>query len=74
MIVQMNPNVQKVVEFLQREIPADELNGVANAIPAVAAVVWSEYHHQAIRPMKMSEPPITESHLSLAMDEQQVAT
>lgn len=58
MTVEINPSVQKVIEFMQREIPADELNGVADSLPVVAKAIWSRFPTTEIKPMQLVEQPI----------------
>lgn len=50
MIIEMNPNVQKVIEFMQRELPANELNGVAEAIPLIGRAIWTQHPHLPVTP------------------------
>jgi hypothetical protein len=69
MIVEMNESVQKVVEFMQREIPADELRGVARMLPAVAEAIWAAFPATQVNPMRLTGLPI-----SWKQGEQSVAT
>lgn len=61
MILNVHHNLQKVVEFMQREIPADELNAVADALPTMARALWSQCPKTTITPMQLTEPAITTS-------------
>ena len=38
----LDENVAKVVEFMERTVPADRLVNVAQRLPAIARVLWSE--------------------------------
>ena len=58
MQINMHPHVKLVAEFMQREIPLDELQAVAEAMPAVAAAIWPKYEGPGIRPMKLSAEPL----------------
>jgi hypothetical protein len=51
MNIEMHPSVQKVAEFMQRELRCDELQAVARAMPAVAAVIWAQHTGPDVRPM-----------------------
>jgi hypothetical protein len=53
MKLEMHPAVQKVAEFMQRELKCDELHAVADALPAVAAVIWAQHSGPRIRPMEL---------------------
>jgi hypothetical protein len=53
MKIEMHPSVQKVAEFMQRELRADELFAVAEAMPAVAAVLWAQYERAAVVPLNL---------------------
>ena len=37
----LDEHVAKVLEFMEREIPADRLEYVATRLPAVARVIWT---------------------------------
>lgn len=56
--VMMHPSVQSVAAFMQQTLPADELRAVANAIAAVAPIIWSQYAEQRLRPIVLSEPSV----------------
>lgn len=58
MNVEMNASVKKVAEFMQRELPADELRGVANALAVIAPAIWGRYAETPISPMALSESSI----------------
>ena len=53
--IDMDDRVMRVVSFMQRSLPVDDLRGVAEAIAMVAPVIWSNHAHISIRPMRLSE-------------------
>jgi hypothetical protein len=58
MIIKMHPSVQKVAEFMVRELPAAELRVVAEALALVAPVIWAHHQKHDIEPISMEEPAI----------------
>jgi hypothetical protein len=40
--VVLDEDVAKVVEFMERRVPANRLMEVAQSLPAIARVLWSE--------------------------------
>jgi hypothetical protein len=54
----MHPSVQKIAEYMQAELPADQLAGVARALSALAPVLWGQYPVQDICPLKLVHEPI----------------
>jgi hypothetical protein len=57
MIIKMHPSVQKVAEFMQQNIPADELVEVANAIYFLAQPLWSKPLHGSVYPLMLVDEP-----------------
>lgn len=55
----MHPSVQKIAEYMQCELPADQLGGVARALSALAPVLWGQYPAQDICPLRLIHEPIT---------------
>lgn len=53
MNIEMHSSVQKVAEFMQRELPADELRGVADALAVVAPAIWGNYPIKEITPLTL---------------------
>jgi hypothetical protein len=41
-------DVQMVLEFMQKNLPVARLKGVAEAIPQMAALLWSRYPQEAV--------------------------
>jgi hypothetical protein len=60
MNVSLHPDVQRVAEYMQREISADRLVSVAQSLAAVAPLLWSCYHatDQELPILRLSEPSI----------------
>ena len=56
--LEMDAGVRKVVEFMQRELPANDLRGIAAAVAAVGEVVWDTYEYRQVSPLTLREPPI----------------
>jgi hypothetical protein len=54
MNIEMHPSVKKVVEFMQRELPSKELQGVAAAIAIIAPAIWGGHRYKKIKPMQWS--------------------
>lgn len=61
MIIEMNPSVKKVAEYMQRELNRDELLGVAQALAVVAPAIWGG--DVETRPLHLSERPIGSDRL-----------
>ena len=51
MDVTMHPSVQKVAEFMQRNLEVNELRGVAEALHVVAPAIWGNYPKEDILPV-----------------------
>lgn len=54
----MDAGVRKVIEFMQRELPANDLRGIAAAVAAVGEVVWDTYEYRQVSPLTLREPPL----------------
>ena len=50
--VEMHPGLHKVMDFMYRGLPADELRGVASALATVAPAIWACFPETKIRPIK----------------------
>lgn len=59
MEVQMHPGVKKVAEFMQEELPADELAAVAEALALLAPAIWGRYPKVVIAPITLANSPIS---------------
>jgi hypothetical protein len=49
MEVVLDSDVKAVAEFMQNNIPAAKLMGVAEALPTLASILWSKYPQEPIR-------------------------
>jgi hypothetical protein len=58
MNIEMHPSVKKVAEFMQSELPADELLGVVAALAIVAPSMWGRHPKQEIYPLTLAHEPI----------------
>jgi hypothetical protein len=64
MQIQVDPDVQAVLEFMQKNIPADKLIGVAIGIRDVAQALWGHNVHTSVLPMSLAPPDISETQLA----------
>lgn len=64
MQVEIDPDVQAVTEFMQRNIPCDRLVGVAQGVHALAPILWGQYTPTAIRPLALGVLQATASETS----------
>ncbi len=49
--LEIDPDVQAVLEFMQTSMTADKLVGVAESLPVIARLIWGRYtqrHFQAV--------------------------
>lgn len=58
MDIQIHPGVKAVVDFMQRNIPADQLQGVAAGVAQLAPSLWGQYPAPAVYPLTLAEPPL----------------
>jgi hypothetical protein len=49
----IDPDVQAVLEFMQREIPAVRLISVAEAVSAMGPILWGHYDRDTVRPLSL---------------------
>jgi hypothetical protein len=47
--LEIDPDVQAVLEFMQNSMAADKLVGVAESLPAIARLIWGHYTQRPIR-------------------------
>lgn len=55
----MDSDVQIVLEFMQSNIPAVRFVAVANAIKAIAPLLWGEYQPEKVQILWLEPPPIS---------------
>lgn len=58
MELEMHAGVKLVAEFMQRNLRADELRGVASALALIAPVVWGHHPASEVAPLSLGEPPL----------------
>jgi hypothetical protein len=58
MKLEMHENLQRVAEFMQEHIPAQDRCGVAKAIAIIAPALWADLPASDIQPLKLYEPEI----------------
>jgi hypothetical protein len=49
MEVVLDSDVKAVAEFMQNNIPAAKLIGVAEALPTLASILWSQYPQESVQ-------------------------
>ena len=50
--IEMHESVHKVMDYMYRNLQADELRGVANAVAKVAPALWGNFPEKEIRALK----------------------
>ena len=58
MAIQTDRDVEAVVEFMTRTIPASRLVAVAGAVSALAPSLWGQYESERIQPLRLVTEPI----------------
>lgn len=53
MDLRVDPDVQEVAEFMQRRIAASRLVGVADALAAIAPVLWGRYQPEMVDALRL---------------------
>jgi hypothetical protein len=54
-VVVMDPDVQKVAAFMQQNIAAAKLWGIAEALHLIAPSLWGRYAKEDIFPLSLEE-------------------
>lgn len=57
--LEMDADLKLVMEFMRENLPASKLVGVAQALAAVAPVLWGHYEREEVRALTLMNPPIT---------------
>lgn len=73
MELRMHPGLQKVAEFMQETLPANELASVAEALGLIAPVLWGRYAKADIAALALSQRGIAGSTMGSAPQQQGVA-
>jgi hypothetical protein len=50
-------DVQRVLEFMQTNIPAGKLIGVANSIPEIARLLWTHHPQEPVAAIRLVVDP-----------------
>jgi hypothetical protein len=61
MQIQIDIDVQAVLEFMQKNIPADKLIGVSIGVRDMAQTLWGHNVHTSVLPMSLVPPDISET-------------
>jgi hypothetical protein len=60
MYLELDPDVNSVIEFMQRNVPCSKLVGVSSAIQKLAHPLWGHYQGENVRPLSASfDAPIS---------------
>ena len=57
--LEMDVDLKLVLEFMQSNMPASKLVGVAQALAAVAPILWARYEREDVHALVLSVPPFT---------------
>ena len=55
--VEMDESLAAVASFMQATLPAAKLVSVAEALRALAPLLWGSYDREEIRPLALSQAP-----------------
>lgn len=58
MTLEMDSDVKKVMEFMQTNMAADRLIGVAAAVGNLAPILWGRYGHEEVHPLLFRYPSL----------------
>jgi hypothetical protein len=56
--IEIDSDVKLVAEFMQSSIPAARLRSVADAIAALAPLLWGHYPAEEVRAIALVSPPL----------------
>lgn len=59
MEVRIDPDVKSVAEFMQRNVEASRLVGVASCLAGLAPLLWGDYRAESVSALRLAESPIT---------------
>jgi hypothetical protein len=59
MEVMIDPDVKAVAEFMQSNIEARKLVGVAESLRAIGPILWGQYDRHPVQAMELRSVPIT---------------
>lgn len=67
----IDPDVQAVLEFMQRSVPSFKLLGIAESMPEMARLLWSRYPQEPVVAVSLEAKPLL---LNTACETQLAAT
>jgi len=59
MILSMDEDLQRVAEYMQKNIPAEKLVSVAAGLSKVATMLWGHFTPQAVQSLTLVAEPIS---------------
>ena len=51
----LDGDLQKVVEFMQRTVPAEKLVSISEVLPLMGRLLWSDYPQKPLVPLSICE-------------------
>lgn len=64
MEMKVDSDVQSVLEFMQQNIQASRLTGVADSLPQMARLLWSRYPQEPCFAVSLVQPKKDQGHPS----------
>ncbi len=74
MFLQMHPGLQKVAEFMQDTLSANELVSVADALQLIAPVLWGQYAKADIAALALTHGSVGDAVMASELRPREVAT
>jgi hypothetical protein len=59
MTLEIDPDLQAVVEFMQSNLPAGKLAPIARELPALASLLWGHYAPESVTALCLRTAPIS---------------
>lgn len=59
MFIKIDADVQRVCEFMQRDISAHRLKAVADGVACLAPLLWGHYQAEVVAVLQLRELPIS---------------
>lgn len=60
MKISLDSDVQSVLEYMQQNIPASKLVGIAETLPDMARLLWSRYSREPFHAIEFGNEPTGE--------------
>jgi len=57
MLLEIDPDLKAVAEFMQSNVPTAKLVSVAESLSAVAPLLWGDYDRQAVAALELKVSP-----------------